>query len=169
MRLGLFVDGSNMIYAQRHNGWRIDWMKVYDYLRSQGEITEAHYFSAAPHYQEPIRVKKYRAFCYNLIMIGYTVHDKEVKLFRDQRTGKVSRKGNLDIELALTMQAAADNFDRGFLFAGDGDYRMLVDCLRQRGKQVTCVCRRQMTSLDLINAANAFVELDSLRAVVEKS
>jgi len=28
VRLGIFVDGSNMLYAQSHNEWNIDWRKV---------------------------------------------------------------------------------------------------------------------------------------------
>lgn len=168
MRIGLFVDGSNMIYAQRHNGWRIDWKKVFGYFAKGGGITEAHYFSAAPHYQNPDRVRRYRAFCYNLTMIGYTVHDKEVKLLRNRKTGKVFRKGNLDIELALAMLTSADNYDQGVIFAGDGDYSTLVKHLRQRGKQIFCVGRPQMTANELINAVNTFVDLNELRDEIEK-
>jgi len=169
MRIGLFVDGSNMIYAQKYNGWRIDWKKVFDYYASQGDVAEAHYFSASPYYEDSLKVRRYRAFCYNLTMIGYTVHDKEVKLYKNKKTGKVRRKGNLDIELALVMQAAANNFDQGVLFAGDGDYCTLVEQLRQAGKRVTCVCRLKMTSTDLINATNTFIDLNELRAVIERN
>jgi uncharacterized LabA/DUF88 family protein len=30
MRVAIFVDGANMFYAQRDNGWHIDYKKVYD-------------------------------------------------------------------------------------------------------------------------------------------
>jgi len=134
----------------------------------QGEVTEAHYFSAAPHYEETRKIAKYRAFTRMLALMGYTVYDKETKIMRDNATGVEKKKGNLDLELALTTFSLADNFDQCALFSGDGDFAILVDKLRHKGKQVHCVCTHSMTATELINAAHRFVDLDSLRDKIER-
>jgi len=168
VRLGIFVDGSNMLYAQSHNEWNVDWRKVLEYHEEEGEVTEAHYFSAAPHFKEIAKIEKYRAFKRMLAINGYTIHDKETKVLRNHQTGEEKKKGNLDLELALTAFELVDNYDRCILYAGDGDYTILAEKLRQRGRQIYCVCRKQMTATELINAANRYVNLMTLRDKIEK-
>lgn len=167
LRIGIFIDGSNFIRAQTLNGWNIDWKRVLEHFAKHGDVTEAHYFSAAPHYQETVRIEGYRRFTRMLAISGYTVHDKETKVRRNA-DGAEERKGNLDLELALCTFELSDNYDRCILFSGDGDFAILAEKLRQRGKQVHCVCRRQMTATELINAANRFADLETLRTAIEK-
>ncbi len=52
-RLALFVDGANMFYAQRENGWWIDWGKVHRYFCGDRILYGAFYFTATPPAGEP--------------------------------------------------------------------------------------------------------------------
>ena len=38
MRIALFVDAANMFYAQRDNGWEIDYKKVYKYFTKGRDV-----------------------------------------------------------------------------------------------------------------------------------
>jgi hypothetical protein len=47
-RVGLFVDGANMFYAQRDNRWHIDWRLVFHFFTDTKEKAAAYYFTATP-------------------------------------------------------------------------------------------------------------------------
>lgn len=168
MRIGLFVDGSNMYAAQRERGWHIDWQKVYDYFAQAGQITECYYVSASPHYSEPHKIQGWRRFKAALTHMGYTVIDKEIKRLKDSRTGTIIGKGNLDIELAITIIASMQNFDQAVIFSGDGDFVPVVKKLRANGKTVVCVALKESTSLELVNHSSKFINLDEISAEIEK-
>ncbi len=100
-RAVLIVDGSNMFYAQRDNGWFIDFRLVHQYFMDNQEKAGAYYFTASPSAGDPARIDKYRRFRTALINIGFNVVDKEVKVMTDSATGQIKIKGNLDIDLVF--------------------------------------------------------------------
>jgi len=167
-RVALFVDGASMFYAQRENGWQIDYKKVYDHFTDSAEVYGAFYFTATPPASTPEKVERYRRFRRALIHIGFTVVDKEVKVIKDYATGQTYLKGNLDVELVFHMLAGIDGYDRAVLFGGDADFVPVINHLRNVGKEVICVGRRQTTAIDLINAASDFKDLEQYRHLVEK-
>ena len=99
--------------------------------------------------------------------MGYEVIDKEVHVIQD-RSGVIKLKGNLDIELVFRMLTSASGWDEGILMGMDLDYIPIITHLRNLGKTVICVGRRQMTSLDLINASTQYIEMEDIRKLIEK-
>ena len=167
-RVGLFVDGANMFYAQRDSGWHIDFRLVHQYFMDNREKAAAYYFTASPPVGDIAKVDKYRRFRTALIHIGFTVVDKEVKVLSDPTTGQVKLKGNLDIDLVFRMLTAVDSYDEVVLMGGDSDYVPIIQHLRNLGKIVIVVGRRQSTATEIINATTRFVDLESIRARIEK-
>lgn len=167
-RVALFVDGANMFYAQRDNGWFIDFRSVYQYFTDNREKAAAYYFTATPHAADPERVKNYRRFRTALQSIGFNVVDKEVKVISNPTAGVVKVKGNLDIELVFRMLTEHSAYDEAVLMGGDSDYVPIISHLRALGKTITVVGRRDSVSNDLINVANKFIDLNSLRGRIEK-
>ncbi len=167
-KVALFVDGANMFYAQRENHWHIDWRLAYHFFTDNKEKAAAYYFTATPPLGDSEKVTKYRGFRTALINMGYSVVDKEVKLIKSPDSAIVKLKGNLDIELVFRMLTTASSYDEAVLMGGDSDYVPIIDHLRALGKIVTVVGRRQSVSNDLINAANKFVDLETIRARIEK-
>jgi len=167
-RVALFVDGANMFYAQRDNGWFIDFRLVNQYFMDNREKAGAYYFTASPPAGDPARIDKYRRFRTALINIGFTVVDKEVKVISDPVTGQVRIKGNLDIDLVFRMLTTMNSFDEAVLMGGDADYIPIINHLRNSGKIAVVVGRRASVSTDLINAANKFIDLDGIRGRIEK-
>jgi len=167
-RVALFVDGSNMFYAQRENKWHIDFRLVHQYVMDNREKAAAYYFTASPPAGDSERVDKYRGFKTALINMGYSVVDKEVKVLRDEATGTTKLKGNLDIDLVFKMLTSVNGYDEAILMGGDSDYVPIIDHLRNSGKIVTVISRRKSTATDLINAATKFVDLDSIKNRIEK-
>ena len=167
-RVALFVDGSNMFYAQRDNGWHIDFRLIHQYFMDNREKAGAYYFTASPPAGDRGKVDKYRRFRTALINLGFNVVDKEVKVMSDATTGQVKVKGNLDIELVFRMLTSINSYDEVVLMGGDADYVPIIDHLRASGKTVVVVGRRGSVSTDLINSANQFIDLNSIRGRVEK-
>ncbi len=86
----------------------------------------------------------------------------------DPTTGQTKVKGNLDIELVFRMLTTISSFDDVVLMGGDSDYVPVINHLRASGKTVTVLGRRESVSTDLINSANKFLDLNSIRARIEK-
>ena len=166
-RIALFVDGASMFYAQRAQGWHIDFRSVYEHFTAGKQVTGAYYFTATPPARNLDAVQRYRRFRTALIYIGWNVIDKEVHVITDRETGQTKTKGNLDIELTFRMLSSADAWDEAILFGVDVDYIPIIKHLQNLGKTITCVGRREMTSIELINAAR-FIDLESLRGLIEK-
>jgi uncharacterized LabA/DUF88 family protein len=168
MAIALFVDGASMFYAQRAQGWHMDYRSIYEHFTAGKQVAGAYYFTASPPSGNVEAVKRYRGFKTALIYIGWSVIDKEVHVITDRETGQIKLKGNLDIELTFRMLSSADTWDEAILFGVDIDYIPIIRHLQNLGKTITCVGRRQMTSLELINAANRFIDLEELRGLIEK-
>jgi uncharacterized LabA/DUF88 family protein len=167
-RVALFVDGANMFYAQRDNGWHIDFRLIHQYFMDNREKAGAYYFTASPPAGDPAKIDKYRRFRTALINLGFNVVDKEVKVMHDPTTGQTKIKGNLDIDLVFRMLTSINSYDEVVLMGGDSDYVPVINHLRASGKTVTVVGRRESVSTDLINSANRFLDLNSLRNRIEK-
>ena len=166
--IALFVDGASMFYAQRDNGWHIDFKDVYQYFTINREVAGAWYFTATPPRAERDRFERYRRFRSALIHIGYSVVDKEVRTITDRNSGITKLKGNLDIELVFRMLSTIDKYECAVLLGGDSDYVPVIDHLVNSGKKVVIVGRRQSTATDLINSASEFIDLEDLRDHIEK-
>jgi uncharacterized LabA/DUF88 family protein len=167
-RVALFVDGSNMFYAQRDNGWHIDFRLTHQYFMDNREKAGAYYFTASPSAGDSQKIDKYRRFRTALISMGFSVIDKEVKVLTDPNSGTVRIKGNLDIELVFRMLTSINSYDEVVLMGGDADYIPIVNHLRNSGKAVVIVGRKESVSMDLINAATKFTDLNQIRSRIEK-
>jgi len=164
-RVALFVDGAAMFYAQRDNGWHLDYRNVYHYFTDNREKSGAWYFTAKPQAGAGAgeALEKYLKFKHALTQIGYSVKDKDVRILYDKNTGQMRLKGNLDIELVFRMLSSIGSYDTAVLMGGDSDYIPLIEHLVNNSKKVIIVGRRESTATDLINAANQFIDLNEIR------
>jgi len=167
-RVALFVDGGNMFFAQRSCGWHIDFRLVYQFFTDNREKAGAFYFTATPPAGDRDKLDKYRKFRTALIYMGYTVVDKEVSVITDRTTGVTKLKGNLDVEMVFRMLTTVESYDEAVILGGDRDYVPIFEHLRNLGKTVTVVGRRASTATEVINVANRFMDLDSIRDRIEK-
>jgi uncharacterized LabA/DUF88 family protein len=73
----------------------------------------------------------------------------------------------MNIELAVNAMELADHVDRMFLFAGDGDFRPLLEAVQRRGVHVAVISilisQPPMVADDLRRQADAFIDLTELK------
>jgi uncharacterized LabA/DUF88 family protein len=168
-RVAIFVDGGAMFYAQRDNGWHIDYRNVKNYFSDNRELAGAYYFTATPPVSNADALERYRKFKHALTMMGYNVKDKEVRIIHDESSGQTRLKGNLDIELVFRLLSSLNSYDIAVLLGGDSDYVPIIEHIINIGKRVFVVGRRQSTAADVINTASQFIDLNEIRERIAKA
>ncbi len=162
-RIALFIDGANVYAAAKRLGWNFDHRKILDHFAGQGTLYNAFYYTAVP---MPIDDKQ-RRFTDALTYMGYTVRTRPLRESTDEN-GDPSRRASLDIEIVTDLLTTTALYDTAVLLTGDGDFERPVEVLRARGKRVIVASIPEMTSYELRNAADLYVDLGDLRAQIER-
>ena len=100
---------------------------------------------------------------------GYTVRMKSIKYFRDEASGELTRKANLDLELAIDLFTTIAQYDTAVLVTGDGDFERAVELLRSYGKRVIVASTQDTIARELRNAVGKhFFDLATIRQHIER-
>ncbi|WP_027481455.1 NYN domain-containing protein [Deinococcus pimensis] len=162
-RIALFIDGANVYAAAKRLGWNFDHRKILEHFSGMGKLYNAFYYTAVPYPMDD----KQKRFIDALTYMGYTVRTKPLRELTDD-SGETHRRANLDIELVTDLLATADLFDTAVLLTGDGDFERPVEVLRYKGKRVVVASIPEMTSYELRNVADEYVDLKDIRTSVER-
>lgn len=162
-RIALFIDGANVYAAAKRLGWNFDHRKILEHFASYGSLYNAFYYTAIP---MPMDDKQKR-FIDALTYMGYTVRTRPLRESTDEN-GDTYRRASLDIELVTDLLSTSDRYDVAVLLTGDGDFERPVEVLRARGKRIMVACIPEMTSYELRNAADEYVDFKDIRAHVER-
>lgn len=163
-RVAVFIDGSNLYAAIRSLGFDFDYKKLLAFFNGRCRLLRAYYYTALGDESDysPIR-PLVDWLAYN----GYTVITKPIKEYQDPSTGNRRIKGNMDIEIAVSMLTMAPHYDHAVLFSGDGDFRSMVEAIQRMGKRVTVVSslltQPPMIADELRRQADQFLELNELK------
>jgi len=165
-RTAVFIDGANLYATAKALGFDIDYKKLLRELQSRGNLLRAFYYTAVFEDQEYTSIRPLVDWLdYN----GYTAVTKISKEYMDP-SGRRKVKSDMDIELAVGAMEIAPFVDEIILFSGDGDFRSLVEALQRRGVRVTVVstvvCQPPMIADELRRQADAFIDLQELRAQI---
>ncbi|WP_448381591.1 LabA-like NYN domain-containing protein [Gloeomargarita sp.] len=158
-RLAIFIDGSNLFYAALQLNIEIDYTKLLCYLTAGSRLLRAFFYTGV----DPTNEKQ-QGFLLWMRRNGYRVVHKELVQLPDG-----SKKANLDVEIAVDMLSLVGSYDTAILVSGDGDLAYAVDAVSYRGVRVEVVSLRSMTSDNLINVADRYIDLESIRDEIRKS
>ena len=67
------------------------------------------------------------------------------------------------------MMTLIGSYDTAVLVSGDGDLAYAVNAISYRGVRVEIVSLRSMTSDNLINVADAYVDLQEIKDYIQKT
>lgn len=164
-RVSVFVDGENAYYAQRSLGWFFDPRKLLEYFSQGAAIGDAFWYASQKMPPDP---REQRFYGY-LNHAGYTVRVKTIKYFRDEISGELTRKANLDLEMAIDLFTTIAQYDTAVLVTGDGDFERAVELLRSYGKRVIVASTQETVARELRNAAGKhFFDLAEIRSSIER-
>jgi uncharacterized LabA/DUF88 family protein len=167
-KLALFIDGPNIHATARAVGFEIDYKRLLAEFQSRGTLVRAFYYTAII---EDAEFSAIRPLIDWLEYNGFTVVTKPAKEF-DDGEGRRKLKRNMSVELAIDAMELAEYLDQIVLFAGDGDFRPLIEALQGRGVHITVVStvesRPPMVADELRRQADVFIDLLELRPKISR-
>ena len=95
---------------------------------------------------------------------GYRVVTKDLVQLPDG-----AKKANLDVEIVVDMLALANSYDTAILVSGNGDLAYAANAVSYRGPRIELVSLRSMTSDSLMNVADRFLDLDTIKEGIQKT
>lgn len=151
-RIGVFVDLSNLYFCigKKYRGKKLDYKRYYDFIADLGTITVARAYGAAMGNEADRFITKLKA-------IGFDTHYKTPREFKDADEGRVRRKADWDVGIAVDIIKLADRLDTLVLGSADGDMAPVVAWCMDRGVKVIVIA--STISDDLKNSSNEFIEI----------
>ncbi len=158
-RVAIFIDGSNLFYAALQLGIEIDYTKLLVKLTAGSRLLRSFFYTGVDRTNE-----KQQGFLLWMRRNGYRVISKDLVQLPDG-----SKKANLDVEIAVDMMSLVGSYDTAILVSGDGDLAYAVDAVSYRGVRVEVVSLRSMTSDNLINVADRYIDLEMIKEEIQKA
>lgn len=157
-----FIDASNIIYGTRDDGWKVDFKKLFKYLRERYKCKKVYYFAGKEENN-----KKQQGFYKKLEEFGYGLKLKPVKLYR-QDGGGVVRKANCDVDLTFYAMRDLEKFDRVIFLSGDGDFEILLKHFLKLKKEAVVIANSKRTAREIKQLRGIqFNDLGVLKGTIE--
>jgi len=109
-RVIVFIDGSNVYFAQKKTGFWLDWVKVKFYFEKQYRVLEYRYYVGLRKGDNTMD-----NFLNKLKKIGFKLITKQVKIVIDEK-GNRFEKANFDVEITADVLLNTKKFDYALLF-----------------------------------------------------
>lgn len=154
----ILVDGSNLFYAASYLNLEIDYIKLLHCLTHDRRLMRAYFYTGVDPSNE-----KQQGFLHWMRRHGYRVVAKELIQFPDG-----SKKANLEVEMAIDMMMLAHHCDTLILVSGDGDLAYAVNKVAYQGTRIEIVSLRSMTNDSLIDVADQYIDLESLKLSIQR-
>jgi len=119
-----FIDSQNLHKGTQESGWKLDFLKFRNYLKTKYNVEKAYLFIG----YIPTNASMYK----HLQEFGYTLIFKPV--LEIKRNGKTEYKGNVDAELVLHTVINMDKYEKAVIVSGDGDFHCLIEYLDEKNR-----------------------------------
>ena len=140
-------------------GIEIDYLKLVDVLVGEGNLLRVNFYAGVD--DEHTGSINWQTF---MKRTGFKMITKQVVTYQDGKS-----KANCDVEMAVDMINLSSSFDTAVVVSGDGDLTYAVNCLVNKGKQVEVFGLKANTNDMLMDSADRFVDLDSIKHLIVKN
>ncbi len=148
-RVAVLADSQNLYHsAQSVYSRNIDYSALLEKAVQDRELTRAIAYVIRAQAEDE------DSFFEALRDIGFEAKIKDIKTFGDG-----SKKADWDVGMSLDAVTLADHVDTVVLCTGDGDFSRLCNHLRHEGVRVEVMAFEESTADELIEVADAFVDL----------
>ncbi len=150
-RVGILVDSQNLYHtAQSLHSQNVDYAALLERAVRGRELVRAIAYVIRADSEDEER------FFEALSEIGFETKIKPIQTYADG-----TKKADWDVGMSLDAVTLADHVDTIVLCTGDGDFTRLCSHLRHEGVRVEVMAFQQSTADALIEAADAFTDLDA--------
>ncbi len=157
-RVAIFIDGLSLFNTALQLGIEIDYVKLLCYLTNGSRLLRAFFYTGVD-----ITHEKQQGFLLWMRRNGYRVVAKDIALPAEN-----FKKSNLNVEISVDMITLAPYYDTAILVSGDGDLAYAVNAVSRMGVRVEVVSLQTTTSESLIDVADCFIDLDSIKTHIQK-
>lgn len=119
-----FIDSNNLHQGTQDSGWKLDYLKFRNYLKTKYNVGKAYLFIV----YIPTNSSLYK----RLQEFGYTLIFKPV--LEIKKNGKTEYKGNVDAEMVLHAIININKYKKAVIVSGDGDFYCLIEYLDEQKK-----------------------------------
>ena len=167
-KLALFIDGTNLYSAARGLDLEVDFRKLIQEFRKRGRLLRANYYTTIVETDEHNPVRPLIDWlAYN----GFNTITKTAREFTD-RDGQRRVRGSMDVEITTDILELASTLDHIVLFAGNGDFRRVVEAVKAKGVRVTVISsvksQPQVIADELRREADAFIDLEEMAELIAR-
>ena len=163
-RIGLFVDTQNLYYGARDN---FDSHVDYDALLRLA-VRDRRLAHAASYVVEREGDSSAYGFFTKLSRLGYRVKRRKVRVHRQDESGRTVMEGDWDMGIAADIVRHWEYLDVVALASGDADFVPILELAQSRGLRVEVLAFKESVGQDLLDLADAFVNLSEAEGVFVK-
>ena len=160
MKVYAFIDSQNLNLGIRSQGWKLDWRKFRQYLKSKYDVVNAYLFIGQVAGNE---------FLYTFLHeCGFILIFKPTLYHRVK--DRTIIKGNVDAELVLHSMIEYPNYEKAIIVSGDGDFHCLIEYLEKKDKLLKIIVptKHYSSLLRNFNKKNYITRVDLLRDSLEQ-
>ncbi|WP_448573970.1 LabA-like NYN domain-containing protein [Trichothermofontia sp.] len=156
-RVAIFIDEANLFNAARILGIKIDYSRLLEHLTAGNQCSGAFLYTAVNSNRHKRHLKAKAG------LRSYKIIDRHIIRHKDG-----TLKANLDVEIAtdLVTKAFENTYDTAILVSGDGDFAYAVRQAKAQGRRVEVISLKAMTSRNLVAAADAYLDLASIKQCI---
>jgi uncharacterized LabA/DUF88 family protein len=162
-KIVIFIDGSNVFHGLRNETFKVDYLKLVEFLKKDRYLVRAYFYSALPSERDVDKqskegFSKQKKFLEDLSFMGIKVKLARLRKLPD---GNFLEK-EVDIMLATDMLSLAykNAYDTCVLVSGDSDFSYTVEVIQSLGKRVENATFKKTSSYSLRKLCDEFLYLD---------
>jgi len=161
-KTAVFIDAANIELSAKDKNWRVDYRKLYKWLKQSNTIIFCGFFTVR------FNTPKHDAFLTVLKKSGYHLVTKPLKLIRGNKTTGHIRKANFDVEITVEAMRRVESFEKMILFSGDSDFDYLLKELKKQRKTTVVISMKHHIAKELVKTAHDYIDLRKIRNIIER-
>jgi uncharacterized LabA/DUF88 family protein len=133
-RLGIFIDGADLLTASRALGFSVDFKRLHALFQRRGKLMRSVFYAAL--------IEDDNGECSMRPLIDwlqYNGYSTSIKSTKRRAAGQLWASGAMDVEIAVDAMRLGRALDHIVLFSGRAELKALVSALQEEGKRVTIV------------------------------
>jgi uncharacterized LabA/DUF88 family protein len=152
--VGVYIDAANLYHAAQIARLKISFTQMVTWLKAHCKLKVINFYTAYdPEDQKQVE------FLSELEKYGYKVVKKPLRIIEQ------TKKGNMDIEIAVDAMKQQNLFDVMILISGDGDFGYLMQNLDENGKKTIVIGVGGFTSYELHQEVDNYFFFNRIREV----
>ncbi len=134
-----FIDSQNLNLGTQKMGWKMDWKKFREWLKTEYNVEKAFMFIGyMPDFEKLYDQLYSQGYLVvlkpTLEMFNTDEEGSRVKGEEEKTEDKKVVKGNIDADLVLHVMKEFKNYDKAIIVSGDGDFFTLIEYLDEKNK-----------------------------------